>query len=92
MCQRHNFETIFTSNDVTNIQYETRKGFGSREISYSMVVNDYFGTRRTNRPHATPNYGPKKYNFEVYYYKQTYYSPEKLAYIHPPPPLEKTGQ
>ena len=50
-----------------------------------MVVNDYFGTRRTNRPHATPNYGPKKYNFEVDYYKHTYYSPEKLAYTHPPP-------
>ena len=23
-----------------------------------MAVNAYFGPRRTNRPHATPNYGP----------------------------------
>ena len=28
------------------------------EISYSMVVNDYLGFGITNRPHATPNYGP----------------------------------
>ena len=39
------FETIFTSNDVMNIQDGIGKGFGSREGSYSMVVNDYSGPR-----------------------------------------------
>ena len=28
MCKRHNFETIFTSNDVLNIKYAIVKGFG----------------------------------------------------------------
>ena len=48
----------------------------SREIPYSMVVNAYFGTRKTNRPHAAPNYGPGKYKFEIDCYRQTYYLPE----------------
>ena len=30
--------------------------------------------------HATPNYGPGKSKFEVYCYKKTYCSPEKLAH------------
>ena len=34
-----------------------------------MGVNTYFGPRRTNIPHATPNYGPLKSKFEVYYYR-----------------------
>ena len=41
-----------------NIQYAIVKGFRSREISYSMLVNAYFGPRRTNIPRAIPNYGP----------------------------------
>ena len=28
MCKRHNFETIFISNDVMNIKYAIGKGFG----------------------------------------------------------------
>ena len=49
-----------------NIQYIIGKGFGSREIAYYMGVNSYFGPRRTNRPHETPNYGLDKYKYEVY--------------------------
>ena len=46
-----------------------------------MGVNAYFGTRITNRPHATPNYLPEKSKFEIDYYRQAYCSPEKLAHI-----------
>ena len=60
-----------------NIQDGIGKGFCSIERAYSMGVNDYFFSRRKNRPHATPKYGPVKYNFEVDYYIQTYCSPEK---------------
>ena len=58
--KRRNFETIFTSNDFLNIQDSIVKGYGSWQRSYSMVVNDYFGPRKTNRPHSTPNYVPGK--------------------------------
>ena len=51
-----------------NIQYVTGKGFGYREIAYSIGINAYFLPRRTNRPHATPHYGPGKFKFEVDYY------------------------
>ena len=54
-----------------------------------MGVNAYVGTRHTNIPHATPNYRHGKSNFEVDYYRQTYFSPEKLAHIKR---LEKSGQ
>ena len=64
-----------------NIQYGIGKIFGFREIEYSMGVKDYFGRWWTNRPHATPNYWPGKYKFEVDYYRQTYCSPEKLPCI-----------
>ena len=30
-----------------------------------MGVNYYFGIRRTNIPHAKPNYGPGKSKFEI---------------------------
>ena len=46
-----------------------------------MVVNSYFGPRRRNRSHATPSYGPGKYKFGVDYYRQTYYSTEKLNHV-----------
>ena len=60
MWKQHNFETIFTSNDVLNIQDEIEKGFWYQERAYSMVVNDSFVPIVTNRPHATLNYGPGK--------------------------------
>ena len=37
-----------------------------------MGVKDYFDPIRTNRPHATPNYGPRKYKFKVDYDRQAY--------------------
>ena len=43
-----------------------------------MGVNDDFDPRRKYIPHAKPNYGPGKYNFEVDYYRQTYFSPESV--------------
>ena len=58
MWKQHDFETIFTYNDVMKIQDNIGKGFGSREIAYSMGLNAYFGPIRTNILHATPNYGP----------------------------------
>ena len=71
MWKQHNFETIFTSDDVLNIQDAIGKGFGSRERALSMGVNDYVGPIRINRPHATPNYGPGQSKFEIDYYRQT---------------------
>ena len=69
-----------------NLQDGIEKLFGSREREYSMEVNDYLCTMRTNEEHAKPNYGPGKYKFEIGYYIQTYYSPEKLAQ------MRKTGK
>ena len=46
-----------------------------------MGVHSYFGSRLTNRPHTTPNYGLGKYKFEVDYYRQIYFSSEKVAHI-----------
>ena len=66
---KNEFEIIFTSNYIMNIQDRIVKVFGSIERAYHMVVNYYFGPRRTNIPHATPNYGPLKSKFEVYYYR-----------------------
>ena len=40
---KHEFETIFTSNDVINIQYGIGKGFGYRERAYSLGEIAYFG-------------------------------------------------
>ena len=77
MQKKHQFETIFTSNDVMNIQYGIGKVFGSRERSYYVGVNDYFGHRQTNIPHATLNYEPGKSGFEVDYYRHKYCSPGK---------------
>ena len=58
--EKYIFGSLFTSDDVLNIQDTIGKGFGYREKALSMGVNDYFGRIRTNRPHATPNYGPRK--------------------------------
>ena len=80
MQKQHDFETIFTSNDVMKTQYVIVKVFEYREKSYSMRVNAYYGPRQTNRPHATPNYRHEKSNFEVDYYRQIYFSPEELAH------------
>ena len=74
-----------------NIQYGIGKGLGHREISYSMGVNAYFGTRRADISHATPNYGPVRSKFEVDYYRQTYRSPEKVVHIRRKR-KEKSGQ
>ena len=51
-----------------------------------MGVNVYFGSIWTNIPHATPNYVPIKSDFEVDYYRQTYFPPEKVYNI------RKTGK
>ena len=64
-----------------NIQDVIGKIFGSRERPYYMGSNYYFVPRQTNISHSTPNYGPRKYNFEVDYYRQIYCSPEKLSHI-----------
>ena len=45
--EKQEFKTIFTSNDVINIQYVIKNGFGYRERAHYMVVNDYFGPIRT---------------------------------------------
>ena len=49
---------VFTYDDVINMQVFIGKGFGYRERSLFMGVNYCFGPRRTNIPHATPNYWP----------------------------------
>ena len=77
--EKHEFETIFTSNDAINIQYKISKRFVNREISYSMGFHAHFGPRRTNIPHETPNYGHEKSKSEVDYYRQTYYSPKIIS-------------
>ena len=46
-----------------------------------MVINAYFGIRRTNRSDETPYYGPVSYKIEVDYYIQTCCSTEKLSHI-----------
>ena len=46
-----------------------------------MRVKFYVGPKWTIISHATPNYGLVKYRFEVDYYIQTYYSPEKVAHL-----------
>ena len=58
MWEKHDFETIFTSNYAMNIHDGIGKVFGSIERAYSMGANAYFGPRSTNRPHATSNYEP----------------------------------
>ena len=60
MWKQHNFETIFTSDDVLNIQYATRKDFYSGERVFYTRVNAYFDPIRTNIPHATTIYGTGK--------------------------------
>ena len=42
MLKQHDFETIFTSNDVMNIQYAIGKEFGSIERSYYIGVDAFF--------------------------------------------------
>ena len=70
MWKLNDFETIFTSNDVMGIQDAIGNVFGYRYIAYYKVVNAQFFTRRTTIPHATPNYGPGGYKFEIDYYRQ----------------------
>ena len=45
-----------------------------------MGVNDYVGTRITNRPHGTLNYGPGKLNFDIDYYRQNFFQKKWLIY------------
>ena len=45
-CEKHGSKTIFTSNNVMNIQYGIGGVFGSIERAYSMGVNEYFGPKR----------------------------------------------
>ena len=52
-----------------NIQDRIGKGFGSREILYSMRVNAYLSPIQTTRLNSTPNYGPGESNLEVDYYR-----------------------
>ena len=54
-------------------------GFVKRVHTNTVGVNYYFGTRRTNRPPPTPNYGQvnKKYNME--YYSKSCYCTENLS-------------
>ena len=89
MRKQHNFEIIFTSEDVLNIQYAIGKGFGYRERTFSMGVNYYFGPIRTNRPHASPNYETGQPKFEIDYYRQKYFSPENDSYMRK---VEKEGK
>ena len=72
MWKQHNFDTIFTSGYVLNIQYAIGKVIGYREIELSMEVNSYFVPTIKNRPHANPNYGPEQSKFEIEYYRQTF--------------------
>ena len=58
--KKNEFEAIFNSNYVVNIQDRVHKGFVSRERAYTMVVDAYFIPRRTNRPNATLTYEPVK--------------------------------
>ena len=74
MLKNIEFETIFTSNGVMNIQGGIGKGFGSRERSYSMGVIVYFSYTK-HRRHATPNNAHGKSKFKVDYYRQIYFSP-----------------
>ena len=53
-----------------------------------MEVNDYFGHRRTNGTHATPNYGTGKSKFEIDYYIQALFSEKKKIQRN----LEKAGK
>ena len=53
-------------------------------------MNAYFGPRRANIPHVTPNYGPGKSNFWMDCYRQTCFFLEKMARIQGK--LEKSGQ
>ena len=61
------FKTIFTSNDVMNIQYAIEEVFRSWEISYSMGENAYFGPRRKYIPHEKPAYRPGESKVETIY-------------------------
>ena len=71
MWKKHNFETIFTYDDVMNIQDAIGKGFGSIEIAIYVRLNDYFDPIIINRPRANPNYGPGQSKFQIDYYRQT---------------------
>ena len=62
-----------------NFQYAIENIYDSRKRSYSIGLNAYFGPKWTNIPHETAKYGPGKSKFEVIYYRQTYFSPEKVA-------------
>ena len=50
MLKIHEHETIFTSYAVMNIM----------DFIGMIFVSNYFGPIITNRPHATPTYGPGK--------------------------------
>ena len=65
MWKQHNFETLFNSNDIMNIQYKIENRFLSKEWVYSMGLNTYFGPRWKYIPHATPEYGPGKYSLKL---------------------------
>ena len=53
MWKRYDLETIFSSNDVMNIQDTTGKGFGSRERAYFMGVNDNVCPKITSIPNVS---------------------------------------
>ena len=69
MRKHHNFEMIFTSDDVLNTKDSIGKVFGSRERALYMGVNTYFVSRRTEIPNATLKYELGQSQFENDYYR-----------------------
>ena len=64
---------------ILNMEFSNDLGLDKK--AYSMKLYIYFGPKRENWPHATLNHGPGKSKFEVYYYRETYFSTEKVARI-----------
>ena len=81
MWKQPNFETIFASEYVQNMQCSNGKGFRSIERALFIWINAYFVTTITNIPHATPNYGPGQSKFEIYYYRKTHCFTKTLVRI-----------
>ena len=80
-CGKEKSKTKFTINDIMKIHNSVGVDFGPRVCTHNIGVNNYFGTRITNRHIPKPNSGLVNTKYNIGYYRQSYCCTEEKIQI-----------